>query len=289
MGSSRKTTSRRTLSSLLLSSWTVLLLLGNACAIEGQPNADDDAPSSSNPAPNGSGGAPTTGSGQGNDTNLGSGGDTSSTTATTGGQDGQGTTTGAGGSGSGSGNDCCANNQTPGCQDAAVEACVCALDAYCCDTAWDDVCAGMADNDCGHSCGGQGSGGSGSSSSGSSTSSGGGSNPPPGCEQCILQQCGLQCVLDGTCGSSLDLLVFDCLAFTCSQACFGWDPPGGGSGSSGSGGGGPSGACCVDSATPGCADTNVESCVCAQDAYCCNTAWDATCVMEVSQFGCGSC
>ena len=35
---------------------------------------------------------------------------------------------------------CCKANNTRGCDDDAVETCVCDVDAYCCDTAWDDIC-----------------------------------------------------------------------------------------------------------------------------------------------------
>lgn len=56
-----------------------------------------------------------------------------------------------------------------------------------------------------------------------------------------------------------------------------------------SGGGGVGGACCVSSASPGCSDATIEACVCAQDSYCCSSAWDGTCVSEVVSFGCGVC
>ncbi len=39
---------------------------------------------------------------------------------------------------------CCDNNGTPGCEQVECEATVCELDAYCCDTAWDGLCAGCA-------------------------------------------------------------------------------------------------------------------------------------------------
>jgi hypothetical protein len=57
----------------------------------------------------------------------------------------------------------------------------------------------------------------------------------------------------------------------------------------GSGGGTAGGECCDVQETPGCGVTEVETCVCAQDSYCCDTQWDATCVTEVDQFACGSC
>lgn len=40
---------------------------------------------------------------------------------------------------------CCTASDEPGCgEDPMLEACVCALDPYCCETAWDDTCVGIA-------------------------------------------------------------------------------------------------------------------------------------------------
>ncbi|MEQ9322467.1 MAG: hypothetical protein RIF41_25095 [Polyangiaceae bacterium] len=288
------------LTALMTASWLALASMSGACATADEAvDTDDDGGQGQgqNPTTTGTGGAPGTGGGP----NLGTGGDPTTTGSTTTTGTGSTTTTGTGGQGgqpSTSTNDCCADNPTPGCQDPMVESCVCAIDNYCCSSAWDSVCVGIAENDCGHGCGGQGAGGQG----GTGGQGGAGGNPPSqGCEQCILQQCGLQCILDGTCSQSIDLLVFDCLVFTCGQACWGWSPPGGcgsgssgsggcGSGSSGGGGAPPTSACCADTSTPGCAaDPSVEACVCAQDAYCCNTAWDSVCVDEITQFNCGTC
>jgi hypothetical protein len=36
--------------------------------------------------------------------------------------------------------DCCSVDGAPGCSDGVVEACVCAVDSYCCTTAWDGLC-----------------------------------------------------------------------------------------------------------------------------------------------------
>jgi hypothetical protein len=60
-------------------------------------------------------------------------------------------------------------------------------------------------------------------------------------------------------------------------------------GGGGTGGGPVGGDCCTAKETAGCADAEVEACVCAGDDYCCNTAWDETCVGEVDQLGCGDC
>jgi hypothetical protein len=40
--------------------------------------------------------------------------------------------------------DCCTPSEAPGCHEAGAEACVCALDPYCCDVAWDDACVEVA-------------------------------------------------------------------------------------------------------------------------------------------------
>ena len=47
--------------------------------------------------------------------------------------------------------------------------------------------------------------------------------------------------------------------------------------------------CCVDNGTPGCDDPDIEACVCAVDAFCCNTAWDQTCADEAVSLGCSEC
>jgi hypothetical protein len=61
------------------------------------------------------------------------------------------------------GGDCCTAAAAPGCADAAVEACVCMHDAYCCNTAWDGVCVDEVGSlGCG-SCGAPGGGGGGAS------------------------------------------------------------------------------------------------------------------------------
>ena len=36
---------------------------------------------------------------------------------------------------------CCDSNPGPGCGNAAIEACVCAFDSYCCNINWDSLCA----------------------------------------------------------------------------------------------------------------------------------------------------
>ncbi len=51
---------------------------------------------------------------------------------------------------------CCEAHPEPGCDSPSIEACVCLIDPYCCDTEWDRVCVdevtsegcGLCDNDC---------------------------------------------------------------------------------------------------------------------------------------------
>ena len=46
---------------------------------------------------------------------------------------------------------CCFSHDTVGCDDAVIEACVCAADAFCCNTSWDNLCVNGAIN-CGAMC-----------------------------------------------------------------------------------------------------------------------------------------
>jgi hypothetical protein len=51
------------------------------------------------------------------------------------------------------------------------------------------------------------------------------------------------------------------------------------------------GTCCeaTTTATKGCSNATVQECVCAKDAFCCESQWDQTCVGEVDSFMCGTC
>jgi len=46
---------------------------------------------------------------------------------------------------------CCATGG-PSCDSPVISSCTCAVDAYCCDTAWDDVCVAIATMYCGAGC-----------------------------------------------------------------------------------------------------------------------------------------
>jgi hypothetical protein len=53
----------------------------------------------------------------------------------------------------------------------------------------------------------------------------------------------------------------------------------------------PPNDCCIPHMTPGCADKEVEACVCGNDLTCCvpDHGWDETCIKEVNSLGCGMC
>lgn len=171
--------------------------------------------------------------------------------------------TAACGGGGGDG-DCCVDNNTPGCDDPTIEGCVCALDAFCCDTEWDDICAGKAATDCG-ACGG---GMPGMNEDCCTVQA------SPGCTDPAIEAC--VCTLDAfCCNSQWDSVCVGRVGNDlCGPSC---DPDD------------ADGACCQPNGTPGCEVNTVESCVCMADPFCCNSMWDADCVTGIAANGCGTC
>jgi hypothetical protein len=53
--------------------------------------------------------------------------------------------------------------------------------------------------------------------------------------------------------------------------------------------GAPGGPCCSAQDGGGCGDAAVEACVCAMDDFCCRTAWDEVCTVQVVILGCADC
>ena len=47
----------------------------------------------------------------------------------------------------------CQTSEQPGCGGCPCQACVCAIDPFCCNVAWDGLCVEECGNDCDHSCG----------------------------------------------------------------------------------------------------------------------------------------
>jgi len=171
---------------------------------------------------------------------------------------------------------CCIANGTPGCDDPEVTACVCDMDPYCCETAWDQLCASEAD-ECG-TCNGDCCVG----------------NDTPGCddETCEASVCEADPYCcdtkwDGICAGAAEDMCEICIAGPvcgdgactgdegcedCPEDC-GWCPGEGG--------------CCIANGTPGCDDPAVTECVCDMDPYCCESQWDSLCASEADE--CGTC
>ncbi len=196
---------------------------------------------------------------------------------------------------------CCSPNGGLGCDDPACEALVCAADPFCCDTAWDGICAGEAATLCGDLCPCTGPCGSpcGDPGSGSCCVADG----TPGCEDedCCCAVCALDpfcCDVgwDGICVSEAQAEPAceddpSCQPAVC-DPCVGIpeDEPNCGLPTDTVNGGcnSPSGLsnCCLPNGGLGCDDDACEAIVCAADPFCCDTAWDGICAGEAASL-CG--
>ena len=186
---------------------------------------------------------------------------------------------GGGGGGGGSGScdhDVCTSGGALKMDCDACTQSLCAVDSYCCDTAWDSTCVGEVDQYCGQTCAGSGSSGSGGGGSCAHDECSAGDKLDKGCSSCAAALCASDSYC---CDTAWDSTCVNEVAQYCGYSC--------GGGSSGSGGGG----CAHDECTAGAAlDANCSSCasaLCASDSYCCATAWDANCVGEVGMY-CGA-
>ncbi len=152
---------------------------------------------------------------------------------------------------------CYEANGTPGCNNTDCCETVCAGDAFCCDTEWDNLCVEDAFLLCGN-CGGL--------DAGSCYVA----NGTPGCsdEDC----CTLVCADDPfCCNTQWDSLCAGSAFLLCGN-CGGLD----------------AGSCYESNGSVGC---NNEACceaVCADDPFCCNTTWDGICANDAFAV-CGNC
>ncbi len=169
---------------------------------------------------------------------------------------------------------CCNNgnsNGTWGCENAACEAAICAIDMWCCDVEWDGLCAldAITNANAGGVCAGV-SDCPGAPVSGSCCQTGG--NGSPGCEDaaCEAAVCAIDlfcCDIswDGVCAT----LAVD--NANLGGACAGVsDCPSGPAGN----------PCCTAHPFLGCVNAACQTFVCNVDPFCCNTAWDAVCAGE---------
>lgn len=159
------------------------------------------------------------------------------------------------------GDNCCTPSDAVGCGDPHVEACVCDIDPYCCESEWDNVCVDlMIDVGC-LSC---------DSSTQLVPDTCCTATGEAGCPDAAVSEC--VCAIDPFC---CDVLWDEtCVALVEENECGTCEPA----------------ACCQPNTMPGCAaDPEIEACVCATDPFCCDEQWDNLCVSEVQTVGCGDC
>ncbi len=149
-------------------------------------------------------------------------------------------------------NDCCSVANTPGCFNPFVTSCVCATDAFCCNSTWDGWCVEEVET--------------------------------LGCGICDPGTGGTGGISSGGTGGWIGTGGFGAGG---AGGSGGFGATGGVGGAGGTGG--STGSCCGTHSTTGCVDPMVEACVCAFDPYCCTDHWDGLCVSEVTSEGCGMC
>jgi hypothetical protein len=223
---------------------------------------------------------------------------------------------------------CCETQNHPGCGDADVRACVCAIDDTCCQEVWNAACVDLVNKaDCGlcevSTCGdlvcdddescdtcpadcGEcvvcGDGVCDPAESCSSCEEDCGECPIPECGDlmCDEEESCAQCPQDcgecpAICGDGTCQLDEDCT--DCPSDC-GECPPGCGDGvctidesceECAADCGACVGDCCLEQQGPGCTADLVKECVCLQDPFCCEEKWDGVCVAQVETTGCASC
>jgi hypothetical protein len=163
---------------------------------------------------------------------------------------------------------CCnpAGNGSPGCDCSNCCSAVCAVDSFCCNTMWDEICAEIAIGLAACPCG------------------------PDEILDCndngLLDECepdldcnlnGVQDICDLAFGSAEDCNTNDVpdecdLTAGTSEDCS-WGPS----------------TCCETRDEPGCSDPEVEACVCALDPSCCDLSWSEGCLLVIDLFGCADC
>jgi len=201
---------------------------------------------------------------------------------------------------------CFEPHPTPGCSSAACCAAVCAVDASCCELAWDDACALQALTAC-RGCGEPAAGDC------CSAHAGQGCSEQACCEAiCLLDISCCESAWDELCAEAARAnLACDCPTCPGTGSCFephgglgcedeaccgavcaaaptcceqAWDLLCAGDALVLCGGCGEidSGECCAAHASPGCSELACCEAVCAVDLQCCISAWDLSCVASAA-------
>jgi hypothetical protein len=178
------------------------------------------------------------------------------------------------------GGDCCTAHDGASCDESSCAACVCGIDAVCCEDTWDATCVSIARNveECAAQC---------------TTCTPLPTPPPdttptpgpccegrdfnPGCDDEICEAC--VCGVDAVCCS--DTWDASCAVIAeeeCALSCICPDD----------------GACCDGHGGLGCDDRRCQDCVLGIDSACGDLAWDANCAAEAAvdcalECPCGDC
>lgn len=148
---------------------------------------------------------------------------------------------------------CLATHGTPGCDDGLCCEAVCAMDDFCCETQWDQLCVDEATELC-LGCGGV------------STGSCYDSHATPHCEDQAC--CDAVCAMDAfCCASSWDSICAEEAVELCNSC-----------------GAALTGSCYATHENPHCDDLTCCDTICAFDSYCCQTQWDTICVNEALDY-----
>ena len=178
--------------------------------------------------------------------------------------DGGGGNEGCGEAGTGN---CCEATGTPYCDDQVCCDAICAADAFCCETEWDQLCADAAAKSADCNCGGGGGGdpACGEAGTGDCCEATG----TPFCDDQVC--CDAICAADAfCCETEWDQMCADMAAKSADCDC--------GGGGGGKGCGSPkSGSCFKPNGSPYCNDAACCETVCLADAFCCDTEWDQIC------------
>jgi len=151
---------------------------------------------------------------------------------------------------------CCERSDEPGCQDAALETCVCDIDDFCCLTSWDTFCVEAAIEDCGAVC--------------ENEVTCCAPSVAMGCADDVIEAC--VCNQQPQCCTGAYDISCVTIADACTGGCFTGDND----------------CCAATLEHAGCNEAAVWTCVCPLDAYCCSGTWDALCVSRATE-QCGLC
>lgn len=166
---------------------------------------------------------------------------------------------------------CCSTHPSPGCDDPAVQNCVCAEDEGCCTDAWGESCVFLAADACTSCCGN------------------GVCDELETCETCP-EDCGGcpgPCCLAGDGPGCTEPDIEECVCAFMPECCeVEWTAP---CASSAEQCGVCGGDCCEENGSPGCSNQQIEACVCETFPDCCTLDWTIDCAIAIEVLQCGAC